>query len=517
MPCPGEAQLAFTVNTISDAGDNDPGDGICGTGPNATYCSLRAAVEEANAWPGVETDVAIPFANTIYVESPLEVATVVRIVGVGRDNTIISNGLLSRVFEIEPGGSLSLTDLEVAHGWSTGDGGNIHVGSGSLAVNACRISDGSTAGSGGAIYIKGGSTTIINSVLSNNWADGSGGAVFAVAEGSARPSLQILSSQLGDNQSEHSGGAVFMSDGTLTVDESTMSLNEANLRGGAISFGSPETWVGQLTITATTFRGNSAEDGGAVSYGGGPSGGLSIDSCTFESNAATAVGGGTSPNGGGLYSRMRSANAVNIVNSTFSGNTADSHGGAIYHDTDGAGQDVELSNCTVFDNSADADGDDYGAGGGIYVFGSGDLVLRNTIVAGNHDLSPNGSVDPTCYGVLESDGYNLLGVVDSGCVVDGDPSGNQSGIPAAPNDPGLGPLTTGWSTKVHPLLDGSPAIDAGNPAGCVDHDGATIWNDQRLETRHFGAACDIGSYEYQGASSLIFTDGFESGDTSAWD
>jgi len=50
----------------------------------------------------------------------------------------------------------------------------------------------------------------------------------------------------------------------------------------------------------------------------------------------------------------------------------------------------------------------------------------------------------------------------------------------------------------------------------VDHDGATILNDQRLETRHFGPGCDVGSYELQESPSLIFADGFESGDVSAW-
>jgi hypothetical protein len=74
----------------------------------------------------------------------------------------------------------------------------------------------------------------------------------------------------------------------------------------------------------------------------------------------------------------------------------------------------------------------------------------------------------------------------------------------------------------------SPAVDAGDPGGCVvDVDGdwntaatLTSW-DQRIFERYAdgdgagGARCDIGSTEY-GASGAVFADGFESGDTSEW-
>ncbi|MEM7117758.1 MAG: right-handed parallel beta-helix repeat-containing protein [Chloroflexota bacterium] len=45
----------FTVNSTLDIGDNNPGDGLCQTGPGGLFCSLRAAIEEANALPGHDT------------------------------------------------------------------------------------------------------------------------------------------------------------------------------------------------------------------------------------------------------------------------------------------------------------------------------------------------------------------------------------------------------------------------------------------------------------------------------
>jgi hypothetical protein len=47
-------------------------------------------------------------------------------------------------------------------------------------------------------------------------------------------------------------------------------------------------------------------------------------------------------------------------------------------------------------------------------------------------------------------------------------------------DPSLGPLQdNGGPTQTPALLNGSPAIDAGNPGGCTDNLGAILSTDQR--------------------------------------
>jgi hypothetical protein len=70
----------------------------------------------------------------------------------------------------------------------------------------------------------------------------------------------------------------------------------------------------------------------------------------------------------------------------------------------------------------------------------------------------------------------------------------------------LGPLQdNGGTTLTHELLPGSPAIDAGNPAGCTDHQGSQIFTDQRGKNRW--GRCDMGAYEvsydYQIFSPII--------------
>lgn len=50
-------------------------------------------------------------------------------------------------------------------------------------------------------------------------------------------------------------------------------------------------------------------------------------------------------------------------------------------------------------------------------------------------------------------------------------------------------------TKVRGIGAGSPAIDAGNPAGCEDEAGEALTTDQRGEPRPQGTRCDIGAFE----------------------
>ena len=56
---------------------------------------------------------------------------------------------------------------------------------------------------------------------------------------------------------------------------------------------------------------------------------------------------------------------------------------------------------------------------------------------------------------------------------------------------------SGSSFDLIKLLDGSPAIDAGNPAGCTDFDGVLLTGDQRGQQRPVpvDSACDMGAYE----------------------
>ena len=166
-----------------------------------------------------------------------------------------------------------------------------------------------------------------------------------------------------------------------------------------------------------------------------------------------------------------------LNNSTVSGNTAFHAGGEIYNsDT------VELNNSTVRNNTASQ-------GGGIYN-ADGSVTLQNSILAGN---TATEDIGEECQGPLSSLGYNLIGNT-SDCAFT-PTTGDLTNI-----DPQLGALT--GSPSYHPLLFGSPAIDAGNPAGCTDSFGNLLATDQHGVPRM--RRCDIGAYEYDGPFFQIF-------------
>jgi predicted outer membrane repeat protein len=230
------------------------------------------------------------------------------------------------------------------------------------------------------------------------------------------------------------------------------------------------------TVLESTFAGNLATDaGGGIKVTGGT---LTLDRSTLSGNtvlSSTWGGGGLLAGGLGVL--------VVITNTTFSGNQAARDGGGLYLQSGTA----NLNNVTLTGNTADADGDDGGAGGGLWVNPAGaTLNLRNTLLAANADLSP-ATRHPDCAGPLASQGYNLVGD-DAGCALT-PVLGDQVGTAAAPIDPRLGPLAgNGGPTHTHGLLAGSPALESANPASCAPVD-------QRGLARPDGALCDIGAFE----------------------
>jgi hypothetical protein len=115
---------------------------------------------------------------------------------------------------------------------------------------------------------------------------------------------------------------------------------------------------GLLSIVASTVVSNTAEAGGGVC---GFYGTVNILNSAIVSNTAT-INGGAIANGSGSFVI---GSALNVANSTLSGNRAYVHGGGIFHLSFGL-DTVHLTNVTITDNTADADNNSGGNGGGIY-------------------------------------------------------------------------------------------------------------------------------------------------------
>ena len=285
----------------------------------------------------------------------------------------------------------------------------------------------------------------------------------AASDGGGIYSLGVLTLNhctVSGNAGFNGGGVGSAGSGALEINDSTVHSNAAsNMGGGVYNNGST------ATLTNSAIRVNTAGVSGGGVFNSTT---LIMTSCALTGNTATDTGGG-----------VENRSAATLTNCTLSGNAANGGGGGgVYNAQSGAV--VTLVNCTIADNAVPVSS---GNGGGI----SGDSAtfhIKNTIIANNSDFGG----DNDCYDdggmVYDYQGYNLM-EYKGNCTISGDTTGSIEAI-----DPMLGPLTWDSGAWVHPLLGGSPAIDA--IPGC--NGGPPT--DQRGVTRPQNTNCDMGAYEY---------------------
>lgn len=370
----------------------------------------------------------------------------------------------------------TVTDYDSKYG-----GGGLMNSQGTLNLSNVTISgNGKLNNFAGGGIRNDGNATLSNVTVSNNHAEYGGGIRNT-------GNLAFTGGTVSGNTGYQTGGVYNMSHGSITLTNLVISDNQSQASGGGINNEGTATAIltkltvtgntagtgggiaGAITLVDSTVRGNTAYDGGGI-WGGGY-----IYRSTVSGNTATNDGGG-----------IQTGGTANIINSTISGNRAYGNGGGIqvYSGTTG------LFNVTTTQNRANSDNKGSGYGGGVANTG-GTFNFVNSIVANNYSLLtgplPTLLLDD-CYGTLNSQGYNIMYNTDN-CTVTG-----SAPTLASPN---LGPLQdNGGPTQTHALLDGSPAIDAGDQAGCKDNNGSTLTTDQRGYPRTANGRCDIGAYEF---------------------
>jgi predicted outer membrane repeat protein len=442
------------------------------------------------------------------------------------------------------GGRLTITDSTLS-GNSAGDGGGVYNYTGAVTVSASAFRGNSATGFGGGIdnespvpmavtnstfagnsardgggVFNDGTLAVAASAFCDNTANSGGGGILSFG-GST---LAVAESAFCGNSSGHPGAGIYNDYGRLTITASTFSGNAAGSYGG----GGIYNYGGTVAVTASDFCGNSAayDSAGYGGYGGGilnGSSGLSVTvtASTFSGNTATDGGGGvysqssffplalTGSTFSGNYAGGHGGSgggigveggAVTVGSSTFSGNRAELSGGGIW----AGGGTLTVTNATLGGNAAGANGGAIEArggtvtmanstvsgnrandvGGGLDVRG-GTVRPRNTIIAGNSGDPLMGGAD--VWGRLDSEGHNLIGDSLGGS--------GFADTDLLNLDPLLGPLQdNGGPTETMALLPGSPALNAGDPAELGNPD-------QRSVVRAGGV--NIGAYQASASAFVI--------------
>ncbi len=508
--------------------------GTADTIANDGQCTLREAIINANndntsgstdCAAGSGSDTLILPAGTYVLTlsgfdntsagGDLDINSDITIIGAGAGSTIIRQTVATeRVIHIVSNYTVNISGVTI----TGGDEGNAQGGggvqnNGTLTINNSVITGNTTTTNGGGVFNANGALVIQNVTFSGNSAAGRGGGLLTTGTGtlSIRDSLFENNTAAGNNSydgggaihtdhditvqrttfrnntytgSAHGGGAILATGGITAISDSVFEGNQGDGNGGGAIASAGDFFSPTLIVTTSTFQNNTATgnfgEGGAINANGN----LSVTRSTFDGNRANGNDASGSGNGGGII--IINGDLV-LENVTMSGNRANRDGGAVYYRADSS---ALLRNVTIASNTADADTNGVGSGGGVFSTGAGigsDLVMNNSLLAGN-----TGNTGRDCSGFIGSSaGHNLIQTPGSACTLGGVTSGNLIG-----QNPNLGPLANnGGPTQTRALLSGSPAVDAGDPgSSCLTTDQRGI---ARFDGNYDGIVrCDIGAYEF---------------------
>ena len=295
---------------------------------------------------------------------------------------------------------------------------------------------------------------VVNPIL-----DGAGANTVLTVANSMHLVIDGVTIQNGRSNSQSGGGIVNNSGGTVTVNGSAFTGNNA-VAGGAIANGLGGS--GTLTVTGSTFTGNGAAFGAAIANGLGGSAMVTVTGSTFTNNTA-GVDAGAIDNGGNSGSGTMTvtgstftgnnaadggaidngdtlgSGTVTVTGSTFTGNTGSVNGGAIDNGDNSDSATVTVTESTFTGNTAGVDGGtiDSGDNGG-----TGNVVAAADIFAGSCAQSA---------GVWTDAGYNVGS--DTTCQHGGTGDAHVATLAGR-----LGPLANnGGPTQTMLLLAGNPA------------------------------------------------------------
>jgi len=207
--------LTFTVNTTADAHDARPGDGKCADA--AGQCTLRAALEEADASPqGSTVTITMPSGRYDLSLGSLILGSAtaplnIRLDGAGSPDTVVTATGRFRVLLVTGyHTTASLVNLQLTGGKAGPNsyGGGI-FNQGTLTLRGDALT-GDTAGAGGGVANAGGTLAVGGSSISDNNGGGFGGGGIQNGGPQNLPGTVVVeSSVIFGNVTSNEGGGIF--------------------------------------------------------------------------------------------------------------------------------------------------------------------------------------------------------------------------------------------------------------------------------------------------------------------
>jgi hypothetical protein len=265
-------------------------------------CALREAVTLTNDLPGaniIELNAGI-YQLSLSGAGPLVISDTLTIEGAGPGLTIIDGGGLDQIIRVSRETSVTLRNLTLRNGTTTGNGGAISNQFGNVTLRDVVVENNRADGRGGGVH-NDGQMRIERSIIRNNHAGNNGGGIgsslsFRFFDYDPLGSLAIVDSVIRDNSTDNDGGGVYFfsfSDNPaahLRIERSALVNNTSVNGGGGLSFITNNS-TSQNVIEQVTFSGNSADFGGALQTFSTTPNQLRFAFNTLTNNSARFVGG----------------------------------------------------------------------------------------------------------------------------------------------------------------------------------------------------------------------------------
>ncbi|MBX3279585.1 MAG: putative Ig domain-containing protein [Acidobacteria bacterium] len=253
------AAATFQVNDSGDTADASPGNGVCADSNGK--CTLRAAIEEANALSGPDTITfsptvfAAPGPHTIELLAPsigdadtgLVINSALTIQGPGANVLTVrraANASQFRIFAVRSEATANISGLTISNGARNGGG---FLNDGGLTLDGVAV-DGNQAEDQGGGILNTLSLRIENSTISNNSSSHAGGGIYNTVIGSAI----LINSTISGNTGTV-GAGIYINSGSTFLISCTVSENTVS---GGDSYGAGVAVFGAFSLTNTLVAGN---------------------------------------------------------------------------------------------------------------------------------------------------------------------------------------------------------------------------------------------------------------------
>ncbi len=493
------ASATFVVNSTTDVVDLVPGDGACDTGNTVgsdPECTLRAAVQEANALAGTDTinvpagtyTLAITGNEDNATAGDLDVSDSVTVAGAGAGSTLIDGAAADGAFEIRGTATVTISQLTIENSGGSNFSSGVHVNAGTSATLDSIVISGGTYSP--AIY-NSGTLDILDSRLTGNVSTFNGGGIFT-----AGPTT-ISDTLIDDNSTNANGGGIYVGGaGGVSLTNVTLSGNSASVGGGLYNEYDIDLVNATVTLNSATQSGGLHDNGGATTTllntivagntGGNPDANGSFDSLGY--NIIETVGGSTgwigsdrtgvdpllqalADNGGPTPTHALTAGSEAIDNGTASGAPATDQRGVSRDGSPDIGAyeyQAAISNIVSVNSTGDAPdtsaGDNVCATGGTNSEGDPECTLRAAI----QEADASAAIDAINFAIPVGDPAYASGVwtiapsgsaldwIDATIDIDGSTQPGYAGAPVvvidgtalSSNEIGLGFADTAADSRV---------------------------------------------------------------------